>query len=103
MRISWDPGSLACLQYLIVLVLGQWVAVRWAAARAFRKLFLKKRRYFRNKIQQVTMETVCIFSKYGNCKYRETCRKQHYDEVYKKESFEKINCAKRHPKTCNFF
>ena len=49
------------------------------------------------------METACIFDKYGHCKYRETCRKLHYDEICEKESCEKINCDKRHPKSCTFF
>ena len=49
------------------------------------------------------MENVCLFFKYGFCKYRETCRQVHYEEICDIVHCESLNCAKRHPKDCRYF
>ena len=51
----------------------------------------------------MTMENVCQFFKYGFCKYRETCRQVHYEEICDVVHCENLNCAKRHPKDCKYF
>ena len=49
------------------------------------------------------MENVCLFFKYGFCKYRETCRQVHYKEICDVVHCESLNCAKWHPKDCRYF
>ena len=51
----------------------------------------------------MAMSAVCLFNKYGHCRFRETCRKHHNNEVYENELCEKVNCEKRHPKRCKYF
>ena len=51
----------------------------------------------------MTMGTVCLFHKFGFCKFRETCRKIHYEETCEVENCESESCAKRHPRTCKYF
>ena len=51
----------------------------------------------------MTMENVCLFNKYGFCKFRENCRKIHYEETCNIESCETNSCAKRHPTKCRYF
>ena len=49
------------------------------------------------------MQPVCLFNKFGHCKYRETCNKLHNNEICEIESCEAKNCTKRHPKNCKFY
>ena len=49
---------------------------------------------FRNKSKK------CLYNKFGFCKYREDCRKQHFlDKCSDSECDQE--CDKRHPKECN--
>ena len=47
-------------------------------------------------------DEVCMFSKFGYCRYKERCKRKHYKEVCKQdESCQAIKtCTKRHPKKC---
>ena len=50
------------------------------------------------------MEEVCLYNKYGVCKFREGCRRQHCEETCREEKCEDKNlCQKRHPKICRKF
>ena len=49
------------------------------------------------------MENVCRFSKFGYCKYKETCRKTHFIEICKEASCVLETCLKRHPRICRFY
>ena len=49
------------------------------------------------------VETVCIFNKFGFCKYGVTCRKKHEDLKCEDSSCEVFNCSKRHPKECKYY
>ena len=51
----------------------------------------------------MAMENVCLFNKYGFCKFRETCRKIHYREICIEDSCETSSCTKRHPRKCKYF
>ena len=51
----------------------------------------------------MTMENVCLYNKYGYCKYRNTCHKLHYEETCKAESCETVHCPMRHPRPCKYF
>ena len=50
-------------------------------------------------------EEVCMYYKFGFCKFKSTCKRQHFDQ--KCENLSKCrtiaNCMKRHPKTCKRF
>ena len=47
--------------------------------------------------------TICLFFKYGYCKFGETCRLQHVNDLCSNSSCETSRCLKRHPKNCKFF
>ena len=49
------------------------------------------------------MPAVCLFNKYGHCRFRETCRKLHYKELCENPVCETVKCEKRHPKSCKYF
>ena len=45
-----------------------------------------------------------MYNKFGFCKYRETCRRYHCEEICKEDQCKNKNiCRKRHPKTCKKF
>ena len=48
-------------------------------------------------------ENVCRFNKFGFCKFRSTCRKQHYLEICSKTGCEIDKCYLRHPKVCRYY
>ena len=47
-------------------------------------------------------EEVCMFSKFGYCRYKEQCRRRHYREIcIENENCKaRMECPKRHPKKC---
>ena len=47
----------------------------------------------------------CYFSKYGFCRFRETCKRKHYNEICNDSSgCQQIKtCQRRHPKPCKRF
>ena len=49
------------------------------------------------------VETVCVFNKFGFCKYSVKCRKKHEDLKCENLSCEIFNCSKRHPKECKYY
>ena len=46
---------------------------------------------------------VCLFNKFGHCKYQATCRKRHINTICEKEDCEVENCCERHPRECNYY
>ena len=48
-------------------------------------------------------EKICLYNKFGHCKFRETCRLQHINEICEIPSCETETCLKRHPRSCRFF
>ena len=46
---------------------------------------------------------VCKFNKHGFCKYRDTCRNYHENEVCENRYCEVDSCTKRHPRVCAYF
>ena len=48
-------------------------------------------------------QIICQWFKFGYCKHKERCRKQHEEEVCSEDSCEIFRCRKRHPKTCKYF
>ena len=46
---------------------------------------------------------LCLFNKYGFCKYGNKCKKKHVNLVCENEKCENVTCEKRHPKTCHFY
>ena len=47
--------------------------------------------------------TICVFNKFGFCKYGVTCRKKHEDLKCENSRCEIFDCNKRHPKECKYF
>ena len=48
-------------------------------------------------------ENVCQRNKYGFCKFRQVCRKQHITEKCENLNCEIENCLQRHPQECRYF
>ena len=46
---------------------------------------------------------VCLFNKFGHCKYQTACRKRHINTICEKEKCEVDNCCERHPRECNYY
>ena len=46
---------------------------------------------------------LCLFNKFGYCKFGETCRKQHINKICDESSCEIYTCKQRHPKNCKYF
>ena len=47
-------------------------------------------------------QNVCSFNKFGFCKFREVCRKQHNNEICDKPSCDWTTCNFIHPKICRY-
>ena len=46
---------------------------------------------------------ICIYNKFGHCKYGEVCRYRHVTEKCQEIGCQRYNCDKRHPKQCKYF
>ena len=51
----------------------------------------------------ISHDVLCLYHKYGHCKYSETCRKFHPKETCYEHDCEIKECLKRHPKSCKYF
>ena len=47
--------------------------------------------------------SICVYNKFGFCKYGVTCRKNHEEIKCENSSCDIFNCNKRHPKECRYF
>ena len=48
-------------------------------------------------------QNVCSWFKFGYCRHREYCRRQHVKDICEKIECEVSNCISRHPKICKFY
>ena len=48
-------------------------------------------------------ENICLYNKFGYCKYRETCKYKHVKEICETIQCSEEKCSKRHPRTCRYF
>ena len=48
-------------------------------------------------------DKVCVFNKYGYCKYAQNCRRKHVDIICEIGNCEEKACERRHPKVCKYF
>ena len=48
-------------------------------------------------------QTVCLFNKYGFCKFKERCLKLHIDDNCADSSCNTSSCNRRHPKECRYY
>ena len=46
---------------------------------------------------------VCIYFKYGHCKYKNNCRNRHIEDLCDTDNCDGRACEKRHPKSCRYF
>ena len=51
----------------------------------------------------MTTQSICQFNKFGFCKFKEACRKQHVKESCELISCDGKICIQRHPKECSLF
>ena len=49
------------------------------------------------------LENVCLYNKFGYCKYRETCKLRHVKELCSERDCEIDKCCRRHPRECRFY
>ena len=48
-------------------------------------------------------QKVCLFNRFGYCRYQDVCRKLHVDELCEYSSCEFSKCILRHPKECKWY
>ena len=48
-------------------------------------------------------QNICIFFKYGFCKFKKSCRNKHNEEECKSKVCSSEDCSKRHPKPCFYW
>ena len=48
-------------------------------------------------------QNVCPHNKFGYCKYQETCKILHVNDVCENSSCDISTCMSRHPKTCKYY
>ena len=48
-------------------------------------------------------QNFCSWFKFGYCKHKEFCRRQHINHLCEKIDCEVLSCSSRHPKTCKFY
>ena len=46
---------------------------------------------------------ICMFYKYGYCKFKTNCKNKHVTQVCDDEKCSQTKCHKRHPRMCRFF
>ena len=46
---------------------------------------------------------VCLFNKFGHCKFQANCRKRHVETICEREYCEILNCNQRHPRECSYY
>ena len=46
---------------------------------------------------------ICLYKKFGHCKFLDTCKHRHMETICENESCEIQSCELRHPKECKFF
>ena len=48
-------------------------------------------------------ELLCLFNKFGHCKYQDKCRKRHVVAICERNQCEIAKCLERHPRECNYY
>ena len=46
---------------------------------------------------------ICLFNKFGHCKFQSKCRKRHIEKKCEKEKCEIQNCLEKHPRECSYY
>ena len=46
---------------------------------------------------------VCNYNKFGHCRFKGNCRKEHVDTICEANDCDMKTCNKRHPKACHYF
>ena len=47
--------------------------------------------------------SICLYNKYGHCKFGQRCRLQHVDNICDSINCDMHNCRSRHPRICTYF
>ena len=48
-------------------------------------------------------QNICNFNKFGFCKFRDRCRKQHVNDKCENSSCDISVCMRRHPRRCKYY
>ena len=51
----------------------------------------------------MAQQNVCEFFKFGFCKFKSMCRKQHISEKFSKNECDTKSCSLRHPRICRYY
>ena len=51
----------------------------------------------------MAVQTICSYNKLGHCKYGETCRNQHVNEMCENPECDVQTCNYRHPRECRWY
>ena len=46
---------------------------------------------------------ICKFNQFGFCKFGESCKKEHENQICSQEGCNRKNCILRHPRPCKYF
>ena len=46
---------------------------------------------------------ICLYNKFGYCKFGEKCRKYHINEICSENTCDITSCNQRHPRACRYF
>ena len=49
------------------------------------------------------MAAVCIFNKFGHCKFKNVCCYRHVNTVCDNQSCDVVNCEKGYPRVCKYY
>ena len=48
-------------------------------------------------------QTLCLYNKFGFCKFKEKCRENHVQDICERSSCDVLTCSLRHPNVCKFY
>ena len=49
------------------------------------------------------MADICLFNKFGHCKFQTTCRRRHVGKICEKDQCNIQSCSERHPRECTYY
>ena len=49
------------------------------------------------------LNQICLFNKFGHCRFRDACRKRHISDICEINDCEISECSRRHPRECRYW
>ena len=53
--------------------------------------------------QSLKMADICLFNKFGHCRFQTTFRKRHVGKICEKDQCNIQSCSERHPRECTYY